>query len=108
MSDHFILMRHLEGCCALQEDDSFIDDNDQFDPSPRILIRILRILIENNAIGRTRLAQAANVHYTVLLKHLKWLEQKQYIEYFLENGKAAIRLTQNGRDFAKVVSRFYT
>lgn len=83
------------------------DKADQFDPSPRILNRVLKLLKEESAIGRTRLAQAANVHYAVLLKHLQWMEQRRYIELVLEDGKVMVRLTQKGREFVALLSGLY-
>lgn len=83
------------------------DSNDHFVPSMPILKRIMKVLLENTAVGRTRLAQTANVHYAALQRHLKWLDQKQYIEFTLMQGKTVVRLTENGRTFALKLFEFY-
>jgi predicted transcriptional regulator len=78
----------------------------EIQPSMIVLKRMMETLMQNS-VGRTRLSQAANVHYNVLLKHLKWLEHRHYIEFRLEDHKARVRLTEDGREFARRVLSLY-
>lgn len=81
-------------------------NKEHFVPSVPILKRVMKVLLDNATVGRTRLAQTANVHYGVLQRHLRWLEQKQYIEFTLMQSKAVIRLTESGRTFAAKLFEF--
>lgn len=68
--------------------------------SMTVLVRILRILLDRNSIGRTALALEAKVNYSRLSQHLDWLHNKKLAEYLIEGGKVQIRLTKTGREFA--------
>lgn len=71
-----------------------------FEPSMRILSRILRVILERDSLGRTALSQQANVNYVTLSKHLGWLETKSIIHYIVNDGKVIIKLNQDERNFA--------
>ena len=71
-----------------------------FKPSIDILSRIMRVLLENNSVGKTNLSQQANVNYVRLSKHLKWLEKRNLVELVIEDSKICIILTESGRKFA--------
>jgi len=73
--------------------------NQNFEPSMKLLLRIMKVILESNSIGKTSLSQKANINYHRLSKHLDWLEKKHLIEYVLEDSKVKIRLTENGRQF---------
>ena len=73
---------------------------DKFDPSTKLLTRVLKILLKRCTMGKTVLAQKANVNYARLVKHLNWLEQKGFVKFVVENGKVNIVLTKNGKEFA--------
>lgn len=60
----------------------------------------MKALLENNIMGRSDLATAANVSYPKLYKHLIWLESNAYIEFIIEDGQIAAKLTEAGRDVA--------
>ncbi len=76
----------------------------EFEPSMKIVSRILNILLENSSIGRTELSQLANLHYGRLSKYLKWLKKKSLIEFVAADEKVVIKLTHNGRNFAIMMS----
>ena len=71
-----------------------------FKPSIDILSRIMRVLLENNSVGKTNLSQQANVNYVRLSKHLKWLEKRNLVELVVQGSKIGIILTESGRKFA--------
>ena len=85
--------------------DSNSDSNEEkFKPSHSILKRILKVLCKDY-VGKTRLSQVANVHYTVLVEHLRWMESKRYVKFALNEDKIVVVLTESGREFA---DRFLT
>ena len=106
------MMQHLGVCFRMIYEHDSVHGNDddsgrRFEPNPRILKRVMAVLM-NDAIGRTRLAQAANVHYYMLMKHLVWLEQKRYIEFAEIEDKTLVRLTLEGRAFVSRLADLYT
>lgn len=74
----------------------------KFEPTMKVILRILNILLEKNSIGRTELSQITNLHYGRLTKHLQWLKNKSLIEFVIIDEKIAIKLTHNGRNFMKI------
>ncbi|MDE2590032.1 MAG: hypothetical protein KGL95_10260, partial [Patescibacteria group bacterium] len=68
-----------------------------FDPSMKILSRILNVLIENNAVIKTILLRKANLNHVRLSMHLDWLEQKGLVEYVVMDNKINVMLTEAGR-----------
>lgn len=75
-------------------------------PNMTVLRRMMEYLMQNSA-GRTKLSQAANVHYHRLSRYLSWLEGRHYVELGLEDDKVIVRLTQEGREFALRVLTLY-
>jgi predicted transcriptional regulator len=75
-----------------------------FEPSMKVLSKVMKIMSEKSTISKTALAQQSNVNYSRLLKHIRWLEAKKMVEHTVENGKARIRLTEQGRRFALALS----
>lgn len=75
----------------------------EFEPSIKILRRIIELLLEQDHIGRTSLSLNANVNYTRLSISLAWLENRGLIEEISEDGRNNIRLTSKGREFAKIL-----
>ncbi|MBI5698208.1 MAG: hypothetical protein HZC29_06985 [Thaumarchaeota archaeon] len=71
-----------------------------FKPSKIILPRILKILLEKGPIGRSDLSTISNTNYSVLAKHLIWLEAKSHVEFLIEDGKFMVKLTESGRESA--------
>lgn len=75
-------------------------EKSEFEPSMKILPRIMKMILENNSITRTNLAQTTNLNYARLCKYVVWLDQKSFTEFVIEDGKLTIRLTESGREFA--------
>jgi predicted transcriptional regulator len=75
----------------------------KFNPTVSTLFRVLKVLSEQNSIGRTSLCQAANIHYGRLVKCLTYLEEKSFIEQVIEEGKIRVRLTAKGKEFASAL-----
>lgn len=76
-----------------------------FEPSMKILLRITKVLFERNSIGRTELAQMANLQYGRLTKYMEWLERRSFVEFSLENRRVLVRLTVLGREFLQKISK---
>ncbi len=74
--------------------------NSNFEPSMKLLSRIVKVIHESNSIGKTSLSQEANINYHILSKHLDWLEKRHLIESIVEDGKVKMKLTNSGREFA--------
>ena len=74
--------------------------NSNFEPSMKLLSRMVKVILESNSIGKTTLSQEANINYHRLSIHLDWLEQKHLVESIIGDGKVKIRLTNTGREFA--------
>ena len=79
--------------------------SDKFVPSGKLLNRMLKVLLKST-IGRTALAGKVNINYARLLQHLKWLEQKGFVNLVIKKGKVNVVLTKTGRRFAKTFSSF--
>lgn len=75
-------------------------EKSDFEPSMKILPRIMRIILENDSMTRTTLSQVANLNYSRLCKYVVWMEKKSFIEFVISDGKLTIKLTENGREFA--------
>ncbi|MGI0066356.1 MAG: winged helix-turn-helix domain-containing protein [Nitrosotalea sp.] len=78
----------------------------KFEPSIKILLRIMRSILEHNHIGNTALAMESNINYTVLSRYIDWLEKKSIIEPVLVGHKANISMTEKGREFAIELHNF--
>ena len=72
----------------------------QFEPSKKLLPRVMKALLEGNHINRTSLAQASNLNYATLCKYVMWLNQKSKVEFVMLEGKLTIKLTESGRELA--------
>ncbi len=71
-----------------------------FEPSMKILSRIMQVMSERNSIQRTTLSLETNIQYSRLSKHLEWLEKKRLIESFVEEGKIFLKLSSVGLAFS--------
>jgi len=76
----------------------------KFNPSMKILSRIMKVLLERNSILRTTLSLETNIQYSRLARHLECLEEKKLIESFVEEGRIYLKSTSLGREFASAVS----
>lgn len=61
----------------------------------------LKILLDEDSIGRTALSRTANVNYGTLLNHIKWMKKRSIITFVLDDEKIVIKLTAEGRAVAK-------
>jgi len=77
-----------------------IESDRSFEPNMKILLRIIKIILEKNVIGRTTLSLEANINYSTLTKYFEWLESKSLIELVIIEGKINLKLTEVGKDFA--------
>ena len=75
-----------------------------FEPSMKILIRIVESMIRNGAEGKTSLSLGTNLNYARLAKHIAWLEKKGLVESIIEDAKINVGLTQKGRIFASTIA----
>jgi predicted transcriptional regulator len=71
-----------------------------FEPSIRVLKRILEIVLSENGKNRTALAQQANLNYCRLSRHIEWLESKKFARLIVKDGKIRVILTESGVLFA--------
>jgi len=76
-----------------------------FDPSMKTLMRIVKFMNENTSGGKTQLALDTNLNYTRLAKHIVWMEKKGLVESTIDDNKINVSLTQNGKGFAKIISK---
>jgi predicted transcriptional regulator len=75
-----------------------------FEPSIKTLSRILKIMVDNGAEGKTSLSLGANLNYSRLAKHIVWLEKKGLVESTIEDKRINVGLTEKGRVFASTIS----
>ena len=78
-----------------------------FDPSMKTLMRIMKAITENGAEGKTQLSLDTNLNYTILAKHIVWLEKKGLAELIIDplDSKINVALTKSGREFASTISK---
>lgn len=74
-----------------------------FEPSIKILSRILKAITEDGAKGKTQLSLYANVNYTKLAKYIIWLEKKGLVKSTIEENKINVILTTKGNVFASTI-----
>lgn len=77
-----------------------------FEPSMKLLSRIMKVILEKNLIGRTALSVEANVNYNTLAKHIEWMENKSLIDLIVGDSKVNVKLSPVGRDFALHLAKF--
>ena len=75
-----------------------------FEPSIKTLSRIMKVMTENGAEGKTQLSLHTNLNYAVLAKHIVWLEKKGLVESIIDKSKINVVLTTNGKAFASVLT----
>jgi predicted transcriptional regulator len=81
-----------------------IDTDHNFEPSMKILSRILKVILEKNSIGKTSLSEESNVNYVKLQRYLQWLEEKRLVEIVIKGGRVHIILSHKGREFTTMLS----
>jgi len=76
-----------------------------FEPSMKMLSRIIKFMTEKGSEGKTQLSLDANLNYARLAKHIVWLEKKGLAKSTIEDNKINVALTTNGREFASMISK---
>ena len=76
-----------------------------FEPSMKTLSRIMKVMMENSAKGKTQLSLDTNLNYARLAKHIVWLEKKGLAKSTIEDNKINVALTTNGREFGSMISK---
>jgi len=74
-----------------------------FEPSMKTLLRILDLMVNSGAGGKTCLARDTNLNYARLAKHIVWLESKGLVESVVDDQKINVILTQKGRTFSTMI-----
>ena len=75
-----------------------------FEPSMKILSRILKTMKDNGPEAKTSLSLDTNLNYARLAKHIVWLEKKGLVESKIDKSKINVGLTEKGRIFAETLS----
>ncbi len=75
-----------------------------FEPSMKILVRIVESMKKNGSDGKTSLSLDTNLNYARLAKHIVWLEKKGLVESTIDKSKINVGLTDKGRVFASTIS----
>lgn len=78
-----------------------------FRPSAVMLLRIMKVLLDKNYIGRTELALEAKVQYKRLVTHLKWLGERKVVDMIVKDDIVNVALTDKGREFASMLLTLY-
>jgi predicted transcriptional regulator len=78
---------------------------ENFEPSMKIIHRIIKCLIKNEAETKTNLSRNANLNYIRLVKHIEWLEKKGLVKSIIKNSKINVMLTEKGRIFAITITK---
>lgn len=76
----------------------------KFEPSMKLLTRILMVILKQNSLGKTHLSQESNVNYVRLTRCLDWLEKKSLVKFVIKDGKTHVQLSQQGREFTMMLS----
>jgi len=71
-----------------------------FEPTMKILSRILKFILDNGPEAKSSLSHDANIQYTRLAKHIVWLEKKGLVESTIVKSRIKVGLTEKGKEFA--------
>ena len=74
-----------------------------FQPSVRVLVKILQTLKNNKSIGKTELAELIKTNHSRVTKNIDWLERKEMIKSIIEENKIHLILTDLGNDFLETM-----
>lgn len=80
--------------------------NNKFMPSPQVLARIAEAFSENDMIKKTHMHFASRTDWNSFEKYLKWMQDKNYIEYHNSNENA-YKLTNEGREIFNTITNLY-
>lgn len=78
-----------------------LNEQKVFEPSMKLVSRIMKVILEKNFIGKTALAVEINTNYARMARQLKWLEKKSLLESIIIEGEVNVRLSLKGRLFAE-------
>lgn len=78
---------------------------ENFEPSMKMLTRIMNSIIEKGSSNKTNLSHGTNLNYSRLVKHILWLENRGLVKSIVENSKIKIKLTDRGRSFAETITK---
>jgi predicted transcriptional regulator len=99
---------YFSKCCLIVSSvSSNITYAKAFRPSAVMLLRIMKVLLDKNSVGRTELALETKVQYKRLVMHLKWLGEREVVEMIVNNDIVNVALTDKGRDFASMLLTIY-
>lgn len=76
-----------------------------FEPSTKILARILNNLTAKGAKTKSALAVDTKVNYTRLVKHIVWMENKGLVEKKINKSRIEVELTKKGKEFASALPK---
>jgi predicted transcriptional regulator len=71
-----------------------------FEPSGKILVRIMEILTKKGGESKTALSLDSNLNYSRLAKHIVWMEKKGFVKSEIKQSKIIVDLTTRGREFS--------
>ncbi|MHB8603005.1 MAG: winged helix-turn-helix domain-containing protein [Nitrosotalea sp.] len=75
----------------------------EFEPSMKVLLRIVKTLTDKGPKAKTDLSLDANLNYSRLATHIFWLEKKGFVESKVDKSKISVGLTQKGRIFGTML-----
>lgn len=68
----------------------------KFEPSMKLLTRILKVILEQNSLGKTHQSHESKINYVRLIKCLDWLEKKNLVKFVVKYVKTQVQLSQQG------------
>lgn len=75
-----------------------------FEPSIKILSRILKVIVDSGPRAKTSLSLEANLNYARLAQHIVWMEKKNIVKSTIGDNKISISLTDKGRILASTLT----
>ncbi len=78
--------------------------NKKFKPSLEVLVRLAKILIENQSVRKTHLHIASRVKWSSFACYLTWLTENRIVQ--CDELDETYALTKNGRDALTLLLKF--
>ncbi|HEX5672719.1 MAG TPA: winged helix-turn-helix domain-containing protein [Nitrososphaeraceae archaeon] len=78
--------------------------DDKFEPSMKMIIKIINSIAKQGAYTKTDLSKDAGLNYTRLVKHVMWMEKKGLVKSKVENSRIKVNLTDKGEKFGSTVA----
>jgi predicted transcriptional regulator len=76
-----------------------------FEPSMKMVIRIIDTIAKEGAKTKTDLSQDTSLNYTRLVKHVMWMEKKGLVESSVTNSRIKVNLTDKGKYFGDTIAK---